>query len=96
LVDVGGGRIRVVELLRTGRPVLLDFSGDAEVAAAAEGWKDRVDVVAARSVEQSAPAAALLIRPDGYVAWAAVAGSSEQPVHRGLREALTAWFGTGN
>jgi 2-polyprenyl-6-methoxyphenol hydroxylase-like FAD-dependent oxidoreductase len=96
LVDVGGGRIRVVELLRTARPVLLDFSGDAEVAATAEGWKDRVDVVAARSVEQPAPAAALLIRPDGYVAWAAVAGSSEQPVHRGLREALTTWFGSAN
>ncbi len=37
-----------------------------------------------------APAAALLIRPDGYVAWAAAPGC---PDTDGLRRALTTWFG---
>ena len=36
------------------------------------------------------PAAALLIRPDGYVAWAASPGD---PDNDGLRHALTTWFG---
>lgn len=58
---------RVAELMRTGRPLLLDLSGGA-VAGAAVGWLGRVDAeVAAAS---TAPAA-ILIRPDGYVAWAA-------------------------
>lgn len=36
------------------------------------------------------PAAPLLIRPDGYVAWAASAGGQDS---QGLRQALTTWFG---
>ncbi|WP_420847123.1 hypothetical protein [Nonomuraea basaltis] len=43
-----------------------------------------------------APAAALLIRPDGYVAWAEPLHRSEQPVHHGLHKALTTWFGAAN
>jgi hypothetical protein len=58
------------------------------VAGAASGWSDRVSVIAARAVTRPAPAAAMLIRPGGYVAW--VAG----PAACGLHEALHAWFGT--
>ena len=54
---------RVEELLRSARPVLLDLTGGLAVT------HDRVDVVTATMAER--PAAALLIRPDGYVAWAA-------------------------
>lgn len=71
---------RVAELLRSGRPVLLDFTG--ELGDAAEPWQDRVDVVTDHTDQP--PADAVLIRPDGYVAWA---GSD------GLTEALTTWFG---
>jgi 2-polyprenyl-6-methoxyphenol hydroxylase-like FAD-dependent oxidoreductase len=56
-----------------------------------EGWKDRVDVVVAGCPEP--PADALLIRPDGYVAWAAAAGEMTDYVHSGLVRALTNWFG---
>ena len=37
------------------------------------------------------PPAAVLIRPDGYVAWAA---SPDTQGNEGLRQALTTWFGT--
>jgi hypothetical protein len=78
---------RVAELLHDARPVLLDLGGG--VGAAASGWRDRVEVVEATVADR--PAAALLLRPDGYVAWAAdVFGPDEQAA---LRAALERWFG---
>ena len=59
---------RVVDLLHRGRPMLLDLSG-GYVGDAAWGWLDRVDVVDGAVADLEARA--LLIRPDGYIAWAA-------------------------
>jgi hypothetical protein len=92
------GPLRAEELLRPARPVLLDLTGgpgegDPALAEAAGGWTSRVDVVAARCAAPPPPAAALLIRPDGYVAWAGTAGDSRRPVGHGLRDALATWFG---
>ncbi|MEE6179380.1 FAD-dependent monooxygenase [Mycobacterium sp. 050134] len=78
---------RLAELLRDARPVLLDLG--AGVGTTARGWADRVDVVTASAADP--PAAALLIRPDGYVAWAADAIGPEQKA--GLRAALRRWWG---
>jgi 2-polyprenyl-6-methoxyphenol hydroxylase-like FAD-dependent oxidoreductase len=78
---------RVAELLHDGRPVLLDLDGGA--ADAARDWADRVDSVGAHMVDR--PAAALLIRPDGYVAWAAE--TFDTAAESGLRAALQRWFG---
>ncbi|OIN79469.1 FAD-dependent monooxygenase [Mycobacterium malmoense] len=78
---------RVAELLHDARPVLLDLDGN--IGDAARGWADRVDVVNATTADR--PAAALLIRPDGYVAWAAdTFGAAEEA---GLQAALQRWFG---
>ncbi|MFF1699326.1 FAD-dependent monooxygenase [Streptomyces sp. NPDC058257] len=94
------GTIGVYELLHTGRPVLLDLGGGAELAAVAKGWADRVELVDARSEDDFWPVpaigeipapAALLIRPDGHVAWGAADG--EAPDVSALRAALTTWFG---
>lgn len=94
------GHRRVFELLRTARPVLLDLRGDTELAATAGSWADRVDLVEARSAADHWPVwpgdgtpapAALLIRPDGHVAWTAPAGTTPDPA--ALRTALTTWFG---
>jgi 2-polyprenyl-6-methoxyphenol hydroxylase-like FAD-dependent oxidoreductase len=82
-----GGR-RVAELLYDARPVLLDLSGGAAAAVAA-AWADRVDTVTATMDDGPA---AILIRPDGYVAWAADtfddAGDADA-----LRASLKRWFG---
>ncbi|RNL86259.1 hypothetical protein EFW17_06785 [Halostreptopolyspora alba] len=94
------GATRVYELLHAARPVLLDLRGSAEVAAAVEGWADRVDLVEAQSDDDSWPVpgvgeipapAALLLRPDGHVAWAAAVGGV--PDTSALRASLAAWFG---
>lgn len=101
-LKTAGGASGVSELLHAGRPVLLDLGAGAEVTAAAAGWADRVDVVEAVSEDEHwfVPAAgeipapaALLIRPDGHVAWAT--GTTGSPDIAALRRALTTWFGPG-
>ncbi|MFF7934461.1 FAD-dependent monooxygenase [Streptomyces sp. NPDC007940] len=93
------GVISVYELLHTAHPVLLDLSGDSRTATLAEDWADRVDLVEARSRDDHWPVpavgnvpapAAVLIRPDGHVAWAADSGALDTLA---LRTALTTWFG---
>jgi hypothetical protein len=87
------GPARLFEFLRAARPVLLNF-GEADSIAAAP-WSDRVVRVDARyggrwelpALGSVTPPAAVLIRPDGHVAWV---GDGTQ---RGLGRALETWFG---
>jgi 2-polyprenyl-6-methoxyphenol hydroxylase-like FAD-dependent oxidoreductase len=87
------GPLRVFTLLHDARPVLLNLGGPGGLDIA--GWADRVRMIEAEYVgncdlpslgEVSAPGT-VLIRPDGYVAWAG------DRSHRGLTNALTTWFG---
>ncbi|MBH1936741.1 FAD-dependent oxidoreductase [Streptomyces sp. AV19] len=77
---------RLGEHLHHGRALLLDLRDDPALRAAADGYAGRVDVVTARCPDRQEPAA-LLVRPDGFVAWAADAGTE------GLGGALRLWFG---
>ncbi|WP_030894559.1 MULTISPECIES: rifampin monooxygenase [unclassified Streptomyces] len=81
LRDVPLKRGRLYELMRTGRGVLLDQTGRLSVA----GWADRVDHVVDVSEELDVPA--VLLRPDGHVAWV---GENQQE----LLSRLPRWFGT--
>lgn len=95
-----GSATRLSELTTPGRGLLLDLGADPRVRAAAEGWTDRVEHVSAR-LTTSAPTdeqepGALLLRPDGVVAWSTSASTSA-PAGTDLtllRQALTTWFGT--
>jgi 2-polyprenyl-6-methoxyphenol hydroxylase-like FAD-dependent oxidoreductase len=78
------GERRLAELLRDGRPVLLDASAGPELAAALEPWQGRVRHLTVRGGGATPD---LLIRPDGYVAW-----SGQDPA--ALSGALQRWFGT--
>ncbi|WP_369035790.1 rifampin monooxygenase [Streptomyces adonidis] len=80
LRDVPLKQGRLYERLRTGRGLLLDRTGGLSTA----GWSDRVDHVVDTGQELNVPA--VLLRPDGYVAWA----GAEQ---RELRDRLAKWFG---
>ncbi|MFC8231435.1 FAD-dependent monooxygenase [Streptomyces sp. NPDC057287] len=83
-----GATIRTAELLRGGRGLLLDLGAETEPAPA---WSAaRVDRVTARPVPGSPLSAgdALLVRPDGYVAWAG-RSTGDPSLHRALRR----WFG---
>jgi 2-polyprenyl-6-methoxyphenol hydroxylase-like FAD-dependent oxidoreductase len=76
------GDTRVAEVLRSGRPLLLDLDG--RLGKVAAGWDDRVDVLAATT--PAPPAAAVLVRPDSHVAWAGEDADA-------LDAALRRWFG---
>ncbi|MFC8918220.1 rifampin monooxygenase [Streptomyces sp. NPDC057116] len=80
LRDVKLERGRLYELMRRGRGLLLDRTGRLSVA----GWEDRVDHVVDPCEELDVPA--VLLRPDGHVAWA---GEDQ----RELRDRLPTWFG---
>jgi 2-polyprenyl-6-methoxyphenol hydroxylase-like FAD-dependent oxidoreductase len=83
LTFTGAGR--PADLLRDGQALLLDLTESASLQHAADGWTDRVSTVTATCPDLTA----LLIRPDGYVAWAA----NGAPDLDELRSALTQWFG---
>ena len=87
------GPLRVYTLLHRARPVLLNLgqSGGFDIAP----WADRVHLVDATYagkwdlpvVGEVTPPTAVLIRPDGYVAWVGDLSDAGLPV------ALTKWFG---
>jgi 3-(3-hydroxy-phenyl)propionate hydroxylase len=88
------GPLRVFTLLHEAKPVLLNLGepGSFDIAP----WADRVQLIDAEYVGPwelpvlgavSAPTA-VLVRPDGYVAWVG------DGTDTGLRDALTTWFGT--
>ncbi|MEV6276860.1 FAD-dependent monooxygenase [Nocardia sp. NPDC051832] len=65
-------------------------AGDCGLAEVVAEWAGQVDYVRARP-RGGAPALALLLRPDSYVAWAA--GGPESTDLEALRAALVRWFG---
>jgi len=87
------GPLRVFTLLHQGRPVLLNLGGPGDFDITP--WANRVQLVDATyagtwelPVIGTVPAPdAVLIRPDGHVAWVGERSPS------GLTEALTRWFG---
>jgi len=87
-VTTDSGDARLATLMHTARPVMLDLTPDNRLRDAAAGWKDRVEITVARSDE---PLDGILVRPDGYVAWAAAPRDGDID---GLRQALATWFGT--
>ncbi|WP_166973481.1 FAD-dependent monooxygenase [Brevibacterium atlanticum] len=88
------GILRTYTLLHGGRPVLLNLGAPRDIDIT--DWGDRVDRVDARyyggwdlpMVGEVSEPTAVLIRPDGYVAWVGDSGSE------GLNEAIRFWFGS--
>lgn len=87
------GPLRVFTLLHNARPVLLNFGEPCGFDNSP--WADRVQLIDAKYVGTwelpaigavTAPGA-VLIRPDGYVAWVGLRSQL------GLTDALTTWFG---
>jgi rifampicin monooxygenase len=80
LRDIRLSRGCLYELTREGRGLLLDQTGELAVT----GWTDRIDCVADVGAELDAPA--VLLRPDGHVAWI---GEDQSDLLRHL----PIWFG---
>ncbi len=71
-----------VKHLRSGRAMVMDATDGGELTATTDPWRQRLDVVAAPGSGIS-----VLVRPDGYLAWA---GDSREELY----EALVGWMGT--
>ncbi|SDP32371.1 FAD-dependent oxidoreductase [Afipia sp. GAS231] len=92
-IVTAGRPARVFTLLHEARPVLLNLGKSGSLAI--DGWSDRVKLVDARFeggfelpvIGVVETPAAVLIRPDGHVAWVGDGGS------KGLLDALGTWFG---
>ena len=95
-INTQDGSRRVFEFLHTGRPLLLTLR--QRQTPDVDPWADRVQLLDATYDAQdielpvlgtvSAPSA-VLIRPDGYVAWL----SEAEEGNAGLSDALSMWFG---
>ena len=84
--ELAAGR-RSGELLRTGRGLLLDFDNRPHLREWVNRWGDRITYAGAGATDRLG-LSAVLVRPDGYVAWA-----SDDHAPDGLEAAASLWFG---
>lgn len=79
---------RLADHAHGGRALLVDLAGDDKLAALAKPYAGRLELV--RGSSDGAGVSGLLVRPDGFVAWASADGASDPA---GLEAALTRWLG---
>ncbi|GAB3989030.1 FAD-dependent monooxygenase [Actinoallomurus acanthiterrae] len=79
---------RLADHTHEGRALLVDLAGDDELAALAKPYAGRLKLV--RGGSEGAGVSGLLVRPDGFVAWASADGAGDTA---GLEAALTRWLG---
>ncbi len=78
---------RIGELMRHGQGILLDFDRKMPLKTLAAEYGDQIKYVSGRAKEQLG-LSAVLIRPDGYIAWA----SDSEPDEQAIRQAAGHWF----
>jgi 2-polyprenyl-6-methoxyphenol hydroxylase-like FAD-dependent oxidoreductase len=79
---------RLADHAQEGQGLLVDLAGDDQLAALAKSYAGRLELV--RGSSDGAGVSGLLVRPDGFVAWASADGASDPA---GLEAALTRWLG---
>ncbi|MET3987770.1 FAD-dependent oxidoreductase [Streptomyces sp. PvR034] len=79
---------RLGDLMEDGRGVVLDFSADRRLRASATAWEDRIRY-AAGTARNDLGSGAVLVRPDGVVAWS----GDRHPDPEDFERAATRWFG---
>ncbi|MFF0227002.1 FAD-dependent oxidoreductase [Streptomyces sp. NPDC004629] len=77
---------RLGDLMHQGEGVALDFTADGALQGAAQGWAGRIRY-ASGPVRNGLGLAAVLVRPDGVVAWA-----SDTPDRVAFEQAAAQWF----
>jgi 2-polyprenyl-6-methoxyphenol hydroxylase-like FAD-dependent oxidoreductase len=79
---------RLGDLLRDGRGVVLDFGAARRLSGPAAGWVGLVRYAAGRALD-GLGCAAVLVRPDGVIAWAGDPDTDREGFERAARR----WFG---
>jgi hypothetical protein len=78
----------VGSLLREGKGLLLDFDPAASLQVLASHWREQV-IYVAQDARDRLGLRAVLIRPDGFVAWACEGSPDDEEA----AQALSRWFG---
>jgi 2-polyprenyl-6-methoxyphenol hydroxylase-like FAD-dependent oxidoreductase len=91
-LETEDGSTAVAGIMRAARPVLLDFGPGDRVGATAAKRASHVPLMKVKARSGEAPADAVLIRPDGWVAWAS--GPDAADPAAGLAEAVATWCET--
>jgi 2-polyprenyl-6-methoxyphenol hydroxylase-like FAD-dependent oxidoreductase len=82
---------KIGDLLSDGRGLFLDFDSRARLQALTSRWRGRITYVAGDAKDRLG-LSAVLVRPDGFVAWASeVAADNEEAA-----QAMSRWFGVPN
>jgi 2-polyprenyl-6-methoxyphenol hydroxylase-like FAD-dependent oxidoreductase len=76
------------ELMHSGKGLLIDFNSTQILKSIADVYKDRIVYINKKAKEQFR-LTALLVRPDGYIAWA----SNETPEEDAINKTMLRWFG---
>jgi len=75
------------ELMHNGKGILLDFEQNATLKALASEYGDHLNYIASQAKEQLG-LRAILVRPDGFVAWASANDSDDNA----FQQAMARWF----
>jgi 2-polyprenyl-6-methoxyphenol hydroxylase-like FAD-dependent oxidoreductase len=78
---------RLGALLHDGKGVLLDLAETKELSALGQTWKERLKYVSAKA-KDSKGLTAVLVRPDGFVAWA----TESEPDVSAAAQSIKCWF----
>lgn len=78
---------RLGGLMRDGLGILLDFEGNADLKSLAGAYGDQIRYISGHAQDELG-LSAVLVRPDGIVAWA----SEGEPARNELQKALDQWF----
>jgi hypothetical protein len=78
---------KIGELLHDGKSILLDFDANALLKSLAGDHGDEMKYVSGKAKDQLG-LSAVLIRPDGFIAWACDGVPNEQA----MRQAIAVWF----
>ena len=79
---------KIGNLLNDGKGLLLDFDSRASLDALTSLWRGRIRYIA-RDAKDRLSLSAVLVRPDGFVAWA----SEVTPDDEEVAQAASRWFG---
>jgi 2-polyprenyl-6-methoxyphenol hydroxylase-like FAD-dependent oxidoreductase len=83
---------RLGHLLNNGHGLLLNFSADKCLKELCNGRQDRLQYIASRAKDEKG-LAAILIRPDGFVAWATNSSTPDMSI---AEESIRRWFGASS
>ncbi|MEO7720191.1 MAG: FAD-dependent monooxygenase [Capsulimonas sp.] len=78
---------KIGELMHDGKGILLDFDGSASLKTLASEYGSQIKYISG-SVKDRLDLSAVLIRPDGIIAWA----SDSEPNKQSIKQAIALWF----